>query len=404
GQMALRFALARWSDVRADGWVPGDTRVHFLPPHAALLEAAAEDVAVVNLLARETEVPSQDGHQYATASHLTAFSGQRPAVESDAALVAVNTLNVHEVLGTVGLLHSHRIVFPLAFGPPHFPDDWSVSDWCDQCHRKKGLTVWAEPFDPDSKIPGGEALVALILGKIDALECDGRPRKQPLLPWVYRLWNAGFPVPLVGGSGKDSNRVVLGGMRTYARLADGEPLTYTNWIEAVRAGRTVATNGPLLRFAVDGHGPGETFSPTAANVMITASARCLTAFDHLEIVADGRVIASVKPTADDAGIYTATVELDHSPTESGWLAARCVGGGAADSLVFAHTSPVVVRVGGKPVPRRAAAIPSLKRAVEQTRDWVETVGHFTDDKWKRHLLELCDAALARLVPDDGAGP
>ncbi len=51
GQMALRFAIERWTDSRADGWVSVDTRCHFLSPHAALLEAAAEDVDVVNLLA-----------------------------------------------------------------------------------------------------------------------------------------------------------------------------------------------------------------------------------------------------------------------------------------------------------------------------------------------------------------
>ena len=38
------------------------------------------------------------------------------------------------------------------------------------------------------------------------------------MPWVYRLWDAGVLVPLVGGSGKDSNRMAIGAMRTYARV------------------------------------------------------------------------------------------------------------------------------------------------------------------------------------------
>src|SRR5262245_14915031 len=40
GQMALRFAIGRRTDSRAGEWVTVDTRCHFIPPHAALLEAA----------------------------------------------------------------------------------------------------------------------------------------------------------------------------------------------------------------------------------------------------------------------------------------------------------------------------------------------------------------------------
>src|SRR3954469_5179372 len=56
GKLALRFTLERWADPRREGWYSGDTRAHFLTPHAALLEAAAEDLAVVNLLACECRV------------------------------------------------------------------------------------------------------------------------------------------------------------------------------------------------------------------------------------------------------------------------------------------------------------------------------------------------------------
>src|SRR5262245_51656972 len=38
GQMSLRFELQRWSDLSGEGWYSGDTRCHFLSPHAALIE------------------------------------------------------------------------------------------------------------------------------------------------------------------------------------------------------------------------------------------------------------------------------------------------------------------------------------------------------------------------------
>ena len=53
-------------------------------------------------------------------------------------------------------------------------------------------------------------------------------------------------VVLFDASGKETNGVALGAMRTYAQ-SSGE-FTYTNWIEAVRAGRTYVSNGPLLNF------------------------------------------------------------------------------------------------------------------------------------------------------------
>src|SRR5262245_24350388 len=64
GQMAIRITVARRADLRAEGWYSGDTRCHFLTPHAALLEAMGEDLAVVQLLVTEALVAAQDGVNY----------------------------------------------------------------------------------------------------------------------------------------------------------------------------------------------------------------------------------------------------------------------------------------------------------------------------------------------------
>jgi len=242
GQISLRFAISRWADTHADGWVSVDTRCHFITPHAALLEAQAEGVDVVNLLATPFPVLALDANTYTTTPNLLAFSGQVPALsspgtagvspasseeagETPAVLgtsVVVNTFNTHPVLGKVALLNSHRPVFPLTFGGEE-TDDWGVCDWADQCHRKKGLAVWCDAFEAAAGVVGGEALVAAILGKIDAIEMSARPRKLPLLPWVYQLWDAGVPTPLVGASAKDSNATRLGAVRTYAQSEDPTP-------------------------------------------------------------------------------------------------------------------------------------------------------------------------------------
>ena len=61
GKMALRFTIERITNMKAKGWVAADARCHFLTPHDALLEAAAEGLDIVNLLAVEQRFPSLNG-------------------------------------------------------------------------------------------------------------------------------------------------------------------------------------------------------------------------------------------------------------------------------------------------------------------------------------------------------
>ncbi|HVK14535.1 MAG TPA: hypothetical protein VM597_37700 [Gemmataceae bacterium] len=369
GQLSLRFAVRRWA---AESWAfsAADSRCHFLTPHAADLEAAAEGLDFVNLLATPVDYPSEDGHRYRPIPNITAFSGQQPALANHSRGVVVNTFNVHPALGRLGLLNSHRAVYPLTFGHADETDDWALSDWCGQCHRKKGLVVWCDAYRPDAGLPGGEALVNAVLGNVDAIELDARDRATAFLPMWYRLLNAGIRLPLVGGSTKESNRVPLGGTRTLSPPADA----YPDWVEHVRAGRTVVTTGPLLRF--DGR---------------SAEAASAVPFERLEIVADGRVIASAAPTSGD--VTTASVSVERPPT--GWIAARCVGVVNADLYphvpVFAHTSPVFLGDARQP-----AAVAAVRRDVEGVRDWVESAGRFAVPKRREALLGLCEAALAKL--------
>src|SRR5205823_11295612 len=114
GKLALRFVIERRIDVTEAGWYAGDVRAHGLTPHATLLEAAAENLAVVHLLAREAPLLAADGQSYVTHPNLIAFSGQQPCLEREGHAVCVGTLNRHPVLGTLALLHCHRVVYPLS--------------------------------------------------------------------------------------------------------------------------------------------------------------------------------------------------------------------------------------------------------------------------------------------------
>jgi len=391
GQLTLRFAVQQWIDDRWRELVAADGRCHFLTPHSARLEAEAEGLDHVNLLATVQDYQSPDGHSYRVVPNMTAFSGQSPALDR----VYVNTHNVHPALGRLGLLNCHRAVFPLTFGHADETDDWSLSDWCDQCHRKGGLVIWCNGYQSCAGIAGGEALVNAVLGKVDAFEVDAADRSTANLPLWYRLLNGGVRLPLSGASGKASNRIALGSVRT---LTPGAPKGYAGWVDHVRAGRSVATSGPYLWLSVNDEPFAARVTPARGEpVRVRAEAASVVPFERLEVVANGALVASASPQGE---LFATAVEAEVNLPDGGWVAARCWGTLKADFYphgpVFAHTSPVWIEPDGIAPKRRPDAVSAVARDVDGVRNWIESNGRFTDPRRKEHLLALCDAAAARL--------
>lgn len=409
GQMTLRFVLERWIDLRLERWYSGDSRAHFLSPQAALLEGAAEDLAVVNLLACETDITCVEPRgtngdeqpvktrQYISTPNLLAFSGQKPLLQIPGQTkVVVNTHNRHAALGSLGLLNCHRVVFPLRFGAPHGKDHWALADWCDQCHRKDGLVVWTDRLEEPADYHYCEALANLILGRIDAVE----------KPFSRKNWhgflNCGFHVPLVGGSGKDSNRIALGSVRTYARLQPREEFTYGHWIEAVRAGRTFVTTGPLLLCTVNGQDPGSVVDVPrpGATVRVQAGVRSLTSVEWLEVVANGRVVAT---TQADGPSSTPQLVADVPLGASGWIGARCWGQHLGQLRVLAQTSPIYVNVAGQPPQPDPEVLNELIGRLDKGLTWIKYEARCDTEHAREKLSAIVESARAELVRLLGEG-
>ena len=208
-----------------------------------------------------------------------------------------------------------------------------------------------------------------------------------------------FRVPLVGGSGKRDNWSILGSKRTYGRLEQGQEFTYKNWIEAVRAGRTFVSNGPLLFFTVDGQDSGAVIKLPAGGgtVRVRAEAKSLTLFDRVEIVANGVVIGQADAHGSPA---EAVVELEVPMTAPGWLAARCVGPydneGSMD-WVGAQVSPVYVEVEGMTAAVDAAALAPFFTALDDMRAWVATEANCPTDAQRERLAAVFETARLALT-------
>jgi hypothetical protein len=304
GKMALRLTVERWRDLRAQGWHSGDTCACFLSPHAALLEAAAEDLAVVDLLIREA--PAAGDPACSALANISAFSGQAPALAKDGHHVVVNTRNAGPA-GTLLLLNSHRVVYPLSFGAD---ERWTLCDWCDQCHRKGGLVV-ADDWLERAAAGSTEHLTDDFLRHIDAIRFLP---DRAIEPW-FTVLDRGFRLPLVAGSGKESNRQVLGSWRTYAHVDPATTFDYQAWTKAIKAGRTFVTRGPLLKLSVAGAEVGSVIA--GGKCSVAASALATAPLSRLEIVHSGRVIG------DHRGSEDLRIHLDDFDVASGWILARC---------------------------------------------------------------------------------
>ncbi|MGH2465370.1 MAG: CehA/McbA family metallohydrolase, partial [Candidatus Limnocylindrales bacterium] len=370
----LSVELDRPIDLRADGWVTSDSHVHFLAPSTALLQAAAEDVTFVHLLA------TQLGDHFINVPDLGWGSQRDPSGRHS---VIVGSENRQNMLGHLALLGARHPVGPFASGgAPEGRIGQAVTellaDWADQCRAAGGLVVGAH-----FPLPFAEIAADIVAGRIDAIEmqCFAPGLDNPsILEW-YRFLNCGYRLPVVGGTDKMSAEVPLGAVRTYARLEPDSEVTFEAWSAAVRAGRTFATSGPILLLSVDGHEPGTSLSLPAGggSLEIVIQARAAQAvIGAIELVVNGRVVASQASPVATTELRLAT-RLDVKA--GSWIAARSRSEHQIQSAFMtsmaAHTSPVYVEV--KDHPQLAADDGhAILQVIDGTVRWLETIAAIDD--------------------------
>ena len=126
---------------------------------------------------------------------------------------------------------------------------------------------------------------------------------------------------------------------------------------ALKAGRTFASNGPLLGLEVDGKHPGDTVSrkgPAALRYRIAL--RSPVSVDHLELVLNGKVVKAFALKGNRRNL-DASGEL---PVDTGgWLVLRAWNDGSdpqvLDLYPYATTSPIYLDLPGRPATAAADA-------------------------------------------------
>ena len=215
----------------------------------------------------------------------------------------------------------------------------------------------------------------------------------------YKFLNCGFKLSVSAGTASGVKYVPLGYDRVYVKLPG--LFSYSEWFRALKAGRSFATNGPMLFLTVNGHEPGDSIVLPAATekspgrLKVHAEAISIGDLDRLEIIWKGHVVKTVVANGKAQNL-SADFEMDAQ--SSGWFAARAFEK-PTETVRFAHTSPVYVRV-GRDDGLVAGDAKYLQALIEQQITYCETAPRFRNEADRQAMLAFfrkAEAVYARLV-------
>ncbi len=357
-----RFIIERWVNMAKEGWYSGDLHGHRDPDQMKTL-VLGEDVNFASVITRHNQRDYWKGKEIPE-SHLVTVDDTHiiSRFDEEVEYLGKNTLGA---LVFIGMKKPITISDSNAAYP-------TLAQYADKCHEAGGFV------DAEKPIWYGVA-VSAALGQVDSigivnnhfhpnsiLPCVGRwgeivPEKgfegaEGLARWCmelyYRLLNCGFRIPVSAGTASGIMPSPVGYSRVYVKVP-GE-FSYDNWVKGLKAGKSFATNGPILSLSVDGHQIGDVIrlEKPGRSFIIEATARSLSPLAYLEVMAFGKTIARVEASS---GLRTLNLKTSLTCSQSSWIVARAFEKNS-ETARFAHTSPIYIEVEGKPVlsPKAAA--------------------------------------------------
>jgi hypothetical protein len=341
-------------------WVSGDAHVHMnyagtyrnTPSHL-IEQAAAENLSIVENLVVNKEQRFPD---------IAYFSPKLdPASDEDRLLQHAQEFHT-SYWGHLGLLNlTQNLILPGYAAYPNteaaslFPANANVADLA---HEQGALVGYVHPLEsvpnPAKDAVTFELPADVALGKVDYIEVVGFSDHKSTAEVWYKLLNCGFRLPTAAGTDFMGNYASLRGPiglnRVYADVPAGS-LRLEPWLQSIKAGRTFATNGPLLRFELGGEAPGgDVHLDKKQGVFFKAALGSIVPVDYLQIVCNGKVARELDLSANRTSAY---VEGKLPLESSGWCILRTFSDKAEypilDLYPYATTSPVYVDIAGAPL-------------------------------------------------------
>ena len=387
-----------------------------------MTEMKAEGLRVMNLLAYKGGVGDGERPGDGSFKNVEHFSGKLSPLSTPDYFLYTNEEFRNHFLGHLIFLNLQKLVWPISTGelPENGWGGYALPTFADAAEtaRKQGaLVIWAHfPY------PNGECPVDVALGKIEAFDIltTGDPfQLHPTLQRIYRMYgprvydmapidvyyaylNCGFRISASSGSDKMSTERPDG---QRARLRQNGPPSSTTQAGSTASARATPLSRPARssRSPSTARGPGEEIragkGTAPYKVKVKAHSRSRMPYKTLEIIHNGKVVASASPSGEHfEAALDAEVELDRS----GWIAARCYGremlpyGGPPGHWfrmpVFAHTNPVYVTLDGRPIDPGNAPELFLEQ-IEYTREYVMHEGRYPSDEARQRALDQIEQAV-----------
>lgn len=337
------IVLERAIDLAALGWYSGDTHIHFERTgdndDTLLTLTSAKDIRYAFVLSYNTQGYDPAGVGYES------FRQHRGLGEATLARRGPYHITSGQEYRAARLGHV-TIALPDRYVPAGGRTDNvnrgpSLAVIADQTHALRGFIGLAHGGYFNQEADG-----LLLEGKMDFLELlqFGEYRSLGLEGW-YDFLNLGYRLPMVGASDFPPTRELASEI-TYAWIDSpaGALPSPRAFAEALAAGRSFATSGPMLFLAVEGGKPGAILRyPEKADASLTVDVRVHSPqypVRHLDLIANGRVIER-RYSAEGRSEWSLRHVL---PVRSStWIAARTYN----DAGTEAHTNPVYVYVGGR---------------------------------------------------------
>jgi hypothetical protein len=358
----VNLSMERWTNWRQRGWYTGENHFHanyngsyYQRPSESLQWLEAEDLNAANMIVANASGAFIHDKEF--------FNGSVHRISKPAyVLYWGQEYRNSDPLGHMAFLNIRKQVPPsyTSVIGSNSPYDFPLNTMAAiEARKQGGVVTYVHPMGAatrdvfDTSLGAKESPVTAALDALDGI--DIMPFGEPAYELWYRLLNSGFR--LVPGGGTDSftnwrgiNRLP-GAARQYVEV--GGAMNWDRWIERYRQGRTFVTNGPLLEFEVNGQPMGgELRVPQGGpyTVKLSASVTAGVPLERIEFVQNGRLIERKDLAENDR---VARLEKSVEVSRSSWFAVRVTGRPcrSLDSreLPSAHSSPVYVLVGAKPV-------------------------------------------------------
>ena len=355
----ITLRLRRWIHLAARGWYSADSHIHanYTAPHHQVitpadvrLQTLAEDLNNANMMV------ANSGSDFLHDEAL--FEGKPHRLSLPDYIVYWN-----EEMRNAGL-YGHMCFFGLKFlVRPVYTGFRDTPNWEDYppnyaqakaAREQGGAVTYAHPGYGATFVRASarELPVDLALGEVDAMDVLSNNPEEVAMELWYRLLNCGFRLAISAGSDAFTNvtdHYTPGGGRVWVHLPG--PMRYWDWIRNYKRGRSFASNGPAIFFALEGREPGEElrFDRGPQTLRVIAEVRTQVPLDTIEVVVNGRPVIS--RAVQGAGVFT--IDRKITLARSSWVAVRALGPWHRlilnDTGAFAHTSPVYVTIGGQPV-------------------------------------------------------